>query len=599
MNIFKGFNKLITGLKFRQKFLLAFLPIPLCTFIFGLIMYENTIDAVKETLERQTLISARNVSSQIENFVEERKLEINSVTKLKWIMKINDTEKNSMENLLLDLKNYYQISLFDLQKQPLQKVRFTSFNLRGNVPVHFESDIFNSNDTIGIEDCSTLKEEQVYLSNVINFNGFRAIVLGSKIFDSELKIPVGIITFVLPVSQFVNNIEKIYNAGFAAKAMVVDSSKLIIYHSERNRINQLISAAIPTLYLNNIHFNPDSKSLEGTTSYYDKNDDLYIASFYPIKILSWSVGIIVPINPYIQSTRKVAVWGVSITLFASLLIIFFILYISNRFNKGISELTEGAKAVASGNLDQKISIHSNDEIGELAKDFNRMSADLRKLLNEIDIHKKLSVIGQFAAGMYHDLKSPIEGLKLLSAGLKRKIEKDNPAKKYIDEIEIGINTIDRLIYETLDFVKPKSSDKQNININEFIKSIILELNTENVKTLFNFTEELQDIKIDSAQLGHVLRNIFNNSLESMPGKGELYISTIKKNESIKIEITDTGAGIAEKDLEKIFEPFYTTKLKGHGLGLSIVHQIIKMNNGKINIESKSGKGTKVIIELPI
>jgi len=595
----KIFSNLLYRLKFRQKFLLAFLPIPLFAFIFGLIMYVNTIDAVKETLEKQTLISAQNISNQIENFIENRKLEIMSVSKLNWILDYNYKNKNNLENLLLDLKNYYQISLFDIYKKPFQKVQFTSFNLKENSPIHSETSIFNNNDTIGVDECLSSKENQVYISNVTNFHGFKTIIFSTKLYNSAYQKTVGIITFVLPISQFVNNIEKKYNAGFAADVMIINNKKLIIYHTERNKINQLVPAVLPTLDLAGIEFNPISNSPKNTINYYDKNNDLNIVSFSSIKTLPWSIGVTVPINPYIQSTQNVALTGILITLFASLLIVFLILFISNKFNKSISELTKGAKAIASGNLDHQIPVQSNDEIGELAKDFNQMSADLKKSLHEIDIHKKLSVIGQFAAGMYHDLKSPIEGLKLLSAGLKRKIDKDNPAKKYLDEIEIGINSIDKLIYETLDFVKPKASVKQNINLNEFLKSTISEMKIEEIKLLFNLEDELPDIKIDKSQFGHALRNVFTNSLESMQKEGELSISTFKKNKTVKIEIKDTGTGIDPNELEKIFQPFYTTKLKGHGLGLSIVHQIIKMNGGKIDLESNLGKGTKVIIEFPI
>jgi len=304
-------------------------------------------------------------------------------------------------------------------------------------------------------------------------------------------------------------------------------------------------------------------------------------------------------SPILTAFQRTQIAFLIILFFGLGFAIFGTFYVSKKITTPIGRLTIATRKFSRGDLDSTIEITSRDEIGQLAADFNKMSKDLKKMIHEVDIHKKLAAVGKFAASMYHDIKSLLEGIKFLVAGLKRKTPENAPIKKYVDEIAIGVNNLDQLIYETLDFVKPKSLNLQPINVNELLRSVILELRLKNVEIKWSTFNNLPELELDPLQMKHAIVNVVNNSIEAMPNGGILRISTASNKDQVIIEISDTGFGIERDNLENIFQPFYTTKVRGHGLGLSIVHQIVKNHDGHISIDSEVGKGTTVIVRLPI
>jgi signal transduction histidine kinase len=181
--------------------------------------------------------------------------------------------------------------------------------------------------------------------------------------------------------------------------------------------------------------------------------------------------------------------------------------------------------------------------------------------------------------------------------MKRKTKENDPLKPYVDEIAIGVENLDRLIYETLDFVKPKSMTCQVIDLNELLQSAVRELKTDRIEFCWSLSDALPRVELDRSQIKRAIINLVNNAIEAMPSGGEIRITTALEQPYMTFEIADNGPGISSDELERVFQPFYSTKERGHGLGLSIVHQIIKNHDGDIRIESKVGQGTRVIVTI--
>ena len=324
----------------------------------------------------------------------------------------------------------------------------------------------------------------------------------------------------------------------------------------------------------------------------------YIAFEEPIPAERWYLAVLRSDTPLLSAFYKTQVIFLIVLLGGITIAISGTFYISKRITTPIGKLTLTTKRFSQGKLDSTINIKSRDEIGELAADFNKMAKDLKRMMLEVDIHKNLAAIGKFAAGMYHDIKSPLEGLKLLISGMKKKIKDEDPIKKYLNEIDFGVNNLDQLIQGTMDFVKPKSLSIQSVNLNEFLKSVTSNLKLGNTSIDWKLSKNISNINLDPNQMKHVFLNLINNAKEAMPSGGKLILSTALEKYFIKIEISDSGIGIEKDHLENIFQPFFSTKKKGHGLGLSLVHQIVSNHKGRIAIESEVGMGTRVIICLP-
>jgi len=303
----------------------------------------------------------------------------------------------------------------------------------------------------------------------------------------------------------------------------------------------------------------------------------------------------------------------------------------NRYvNRPVRELVKGTKKIAEGDLSYSILIKTEDEIGQLASSFNQMTLDLKKAdekliewgktleqkveqrtkelretQNQLIQSEKLASLGKLAAGVAHEINSPLTGILTYSSLLLKTKEDTNPEKEDLEVIVNETNRCKRIVKGLLDFARQTEPQKVLSDINEVIeKSINLishQATMQNVKIEEKIKPDLPKIMIDVGQVQQVFMNILLNAVEAMPQEGTLTVSSGTEDEMVAIRFTDTGIGIPEENLPKIFDPFFTTKKqgKGTGLGLSVSYGIIERHRGKLEVESKVGKGTTFTVKLPI
>lgn len=230
-------------------------------------------------------------------------------------------------------------------------------------------------------------------------------------------------------------------------------------------------------------------------------------------------------------------------------------------------------------------------------------SQLRVLQGQLDRNKRLASLGILAAGIAHEIRNPLVALKTFSQLLPEKFQdnefRTNYAKVVIPEIE----RIDRLVEQLLIFARPRPSKMEKTDLVSLIESMLLLFK---VQTMFNgisfvkhYDKDHIEITADPEKIKQALWNIILNSSEALTGRNGV-ISIVLKNagENVSIIIEDNGCGISEENMSKIFEPLFSTKPHGTGLGLPIVNEIIAQHNGRIHIESKEGIGTKVTVILP-
>jgi two-component system NtrC family sensor kinase len=299
----------------------------------------------------------------------------------------------------------------------------------------------------------------------------------------------------------------------------------------------------------------------------------------------------------------------------------------------VSTLTQGMERVAVGELDYTVKIDTKDEMGDLARAFNAMTADLSKAKRELiewgetlekkveekteEIRKtqaqlihseKLASLGRMAAGVAHEINSPLTGIVTFGHLLRKKFLEGSEEKEDIDVVIEQANRCSNIIKGLLSFARATSVDKGPVNINDVVNSSLNMVRHKadffNIKIVMNLDESLPPVKADASQIQQVFLNMIINAADAMDGKGTFTVTTRKViedgNPFVEVEFTDTGRGISEENMPKLFEPFFTTKPvgKGTGLGLAVSHGIIQDHGGRILVKSSVGEGTSFFVRLP-
>jgi len=235
---------------------------------------------------------------------------------------------------------------------------------------------------------------------------------------------------------------------------------------------------------------------------------------------------------------------------------------------------------------------------------------IREMEEDLKRADRLAAIGTMAAGLAHEIRNPLASISGSIEIMKEEMDGSGQSPKLMDIVLREIGRLDSLIADFLLFARPSSPQKNLVHLNKIITDLLQVIkNNPECRPSINFFAKFEEeiyLLGDEQQLKQAFWNLLINALQAMPNGGEINITlrrvySTDQNEpgQVEIIISDTGVGIAESDLDKIFNPFFTTKEQGTGLGLSIVHRIIEGHGGKITVQSQLNKGTIFRITLPI
>ena len=255
-----------------------------------------------------------------------------------------------------------------------------------------------------------------------------------------------------------------------------------------------------------------------------------------------------------------------------------------------------------------------DEKRRLEQEIKRYAEELEMRVDErtaelIETHKRLvtqeriAALGRAAAQVAHEVKNPLAGLLLYSLHLKNKATNLSESEAYlVDKIVETINHLNSRVEQILGFARPVSLTLRSANLNQAINDILEllrpQLTANNVEVRLSTGQQTAYAMLDESSMRGALMNLILNAIEAMPQGGTLSITIDQTNETLRIEIADTGPGIGEEEAKKIFEPFYTTKEQGLGLGMPYARKVIEQHGGTISLSSQPGKGTTISIALP-
>ena len=217
---------------------------------------------------------------------------------------------------------------------------------------------------------------------------------------------------------------------------------------------------------------------------------------------------------------------------------------------------------------------------------------------------KLSSLGRMAAGIAHEINNPLAGILLYSSNLVKKVPETGPLKKGLEVIIHETIRCRGIIQDLLEFSREREPLKAQADLNGVINKalsiLVNEFRLNRISLEKRLSENLPSVLIDPNQMEQVFINFFMNALEAIQGQGRVSIRTYQDedNQEVVAEIEDTGMGIPQEHLERIFEPFFSTKAKGTGLGLAVNYGIIQKHGGQIRVSSQPGRGTTMTIRLP-
>jgi len=279
------------------------------------------------------------------------------------------------------------------------------------------------------------------------------------------------------------------------------------------------------------------------------------------------------------------------------------------FLRPLASLLKGVKRVSSGEFSEKLAVHSKDELGELADNFNTMTDKLqertRQLLEVQDIlvHKeKLAMLGHLAENVGNELRNPLGVMSNAVYYLQTVLpDADEATKEYLDIIKNEIAGSEGIVSDLLDSVRTQPPQIQTVGLAELIGQTWRKCSVPSSVTVkLDIPATLPPLRVDAMQIQQVFRNLISNGVEAMPDGGTLEIRAVENRQdgTVTVSVRDSGIGIAPDILPNLFQPLFTTKARGIGLGLVVVKNLTQANGGSVKVESEAGKGSVFSVILP-
>jgi len=408
-----------------------------------------------------------------------------------------------------------------------------------------------------------------------------------------------------------NNIESL------AKGVSENFQNLKVSHRGYDRIFLLIESTFLEQPLKVEEFLKEAFSLssdhKALTGLRGLNSDIIILRKYGEDILIFSKELDKVARANVE--RVIRMSQIAILIFFPFFLILGIgtlFVISNNVVKRLEEVIDVVERTGKGDFPRMPVPSQRDELGVLIRKFNEMEEQLAQRETEIEKKnqellqsKKLAAIGTLASGVAHELNNPLNNI-YISAQILDRETKDTSSpvvRETVNDIVGQTIRVKGIVGDLLEFARGREPHLREVELNELImgayKLVSISLGT--VQIIFSMETDHRGVKVyaDAEQMERVFINLFTNAVTAMSGVGELKITVKPDGDAVRVSVADTGRGIPADEVEKIFEPFYTTRDKGTGLGLAIVFNIMIKHGGDIIVESAEGKGTIFTVMLPV
>jgi signal transduction histidine kinase len=275
-----------------------------------------------------------------------------------------------------------------------------------------------------------------------------------------------------------------------------------------------------------------------------------------------------------------------------------------RTLRPLNVLREHARQIAGGDYARRTGIASRDEIGDLAREFDAMAAAIEEREHRLIRSERLATVGRMASHITHEIRNPLASLGLNVELLADEVGADNQeARKLVTSIGNEIDRLSEITETYLRFVRLPKPKVEREDLGAIATSVLEfsrgELTLAGIALDIRIEPNLPEVAADESQLRQALLNLVRNAKEAMPSGGRIRIDVSRTPDGqVRLVLADSGPGIPRENLVNIFEPFFSTKAKGTGLGLALVQQIVGEHGGRIEVDCPQSGGTSFTILLP-
>ncbi len=317
-----------------------------------------------------------------------------------------------------------------------------------------------------------------------------------------------------------------------------------------------------------------------------------------------------------EAEEQRALWGTILLASLGMLLGIFITVSAGRLLRPLHQLREGVERVARGQFDEPVVVTTRDELGALAADFNRMAEAIRRRDERLDEQRKellhqerLATVGRMSAQITHELRNPLSSIGLNSELLMEELDHGGggtpEARELLQSITREVERLREITEEYLHFARPPRPEPVPLDLNqvagELIEFVRSEMEKSGVKIRLDADRAARPAVADPNQLRAALLNLLRNGREALEpgGGGHIVVRVRTLGNDATLEVIDDGPGMTADALEHLFEPFFSTKAQGTGLGLSMVRSILQSQHGTVAVVCPPGGGTTVRLGLPL
>lgn len=615
--------KTIQGKQLLLAMIVSLVPL----LVVGILVTVISIEQIRDDVRNELRQIIRDKAQAIEMWLNERMADVTLLASSNYVKEIlsdGDTEDNRREfhDFFVDFADQYGV--------------YETAILLDNKGSTIET--FNYIPGFSTDFPSPPKEKGLgsRVSDVFMMDGKAHFFISAAVSDGYEDLgQLVVVTSMADLNEITDNIR----VGRTGEVYMVNKEGYFITHKDRRRV----------LSDNIANVEPIAKLISGKQELFvgeftDYRNIPVLGAYYYIDHFRWGLVAEQDVEEAFAPAVRLAQTMVLVILLSSLLVAVIAYLLTSSTLSPLSTLQQTIEKIADGDLDVRFPVRRRDEIGVTGEVFNKMLEQLqavqqqlekkveasdRKLIKayqELQIRhdelkqaqdrllrtERLSVMGEIAAGLAHEINNPLTTIKMLIDSLDS-LDEEEPEEriKALEVISEEIDKVAAMLGRFMDLTHPQEIRREPVVIEKVIDRTLAlmrpKLDKGNIKVSVDVQRDIPKIIGDERQLGQLLLNLLLNSLNAMPDGGSISISATRKmgeeigglpGSFLRLEVRDKGAGIAPEEIDKIFNPFFTTRADGTGLGLPIAARIAESHGGQIGVRSEMGKGTTFFIDIP-
>ena len=638
------------NLTIRAKLLLLFFALAAVPMlVVGAAGYYNSVRSVESVVEQRSANLVEEIAGELILFFEDRSSEVRLLARNQPVQKLYarigsgdlehlDRIDPGMERFFSDFfagprEVYARTVYLDLEGEPI-----LGYSRDGETALLAEQYSFSFGETVipSLELAAYRGRDGLFASSHFDSTFGSALRLGQWVRDNHSGAAAGFLVADLQLDRLLSDTELTERAGRDAQLIIVSRrDERVVHHPQRHLLGTSLAesdAGLAQLY---------GLARHGSGQvWYGEGESRRMAAYANLEQLDWTVFILNDPRALTAPARRTALFNLGIAVGALALILILVPLVLGRITASIRQVTAGAEAIASGDLEQEIAVSTHDETRQLADSFNRMSrslkttmGDLRQLTEELEervrsrtseleaaneqiqqvnvqLQEASSHKSDFLARMSHDLRTPMNAIIGYTRILLRRTKEVLDDRQYqnLENIQTSAGNLLALINDILDLTKIEAG-RMDVKLEEVDVRQLVEDCARSIETLLKPGVSLvrnldgaAPLKTDPDRLRSVVMNLLSNAVKFTEA-GTITVTLQDADGGQRLSVADTGVGISAEDLPRVFEEFHQLEQRpgqqqGSGLGLAIAQKTVELLGGTISLESELGRGTTFTVELP-